>query len=163
MYDNDYSHDLEDDNLELDDVKSPSYFNISSRAPLHSNIELDSTLEDDILPLEEVLINEKKRKSEDFPEEEQKPSKVLKLWNFMKYPFQKITTGVSTNENELNISKAEVITEEETSVTPEIDVCENNSSNLETEEVNKSINLETETENNVSENTIVKQKFCSIM
>lgn len=129
------------------------------------NNELDATFEDDILPLEEVVINEKKRKLEELTEN-QTPSKILKLWNIVKSPFHKITIGTLTNENILNISKAEVITEEEILIEPNIDKkCKTNSYNLETEEINKSHTPEEETdiENNISGNVVSKQKFCSIM
>lgn len=175
--DNEYSHDLEDDDLELNNVISPvSFFNISSRAPLHTNDELDLSIDDD-----DVLFRlrkdeedthkeinntiEKKRKCEDAELPEQKSNKVLKLWNFMKYPFQSITFGTSVNQNETNISVAEAAEEDENSKVPETAVCENNSDHLEeAEEIIESNNSETETENEVTpENTVNKQNFCSVM
>ncbi|KAF0715941.1 MATH and LRR domain-containing protein PFE0570w-like isoform X2, partial [Aphis craccivora] len=143
--DNEYSHESENDDLELNNIKSPNiFFNISSRAPLHPDVDLDTAFEDDILlqdeevlirsptshinissraPLhpdvdldtafeddillqdEELLINKRKRKFEDLPEQKEKPTKIRKLWNFMKYPFQKITSfSTSISENEPNIS-----------------------------------------------------------
>lgn len=176
--DNEYSHDLEDDDLELNNVLSPvSFFNISSRAPLHSNNELELSVDDDDDVLfrlrkdeedtyqERNNIIEKKRKCEDSEIPEQKSNKVLKLWNIMKYPFQNITFGTSVNENETNISEAEVVEEDENSKVPETAVCENNSDHLEeAEEIIESNNTETETENVVtSENTVNKQNFCSVM
>ncbi|XP_060849282.1 protein ecdysoneless homolog [Rhopalosiphum padi] len=163
--DNEYSHDLEDDDLELNNIRSPaSYFNISSRAPLHSTKDLDTTLEDDILLLdEEVLISERKRKFEDLPEQEQKATKILKLWNLMKYPFQKITYGTSISEDEPNISIAEAIVEKENSLEPETAVSEDNSDSVKTEEKNTQNNSEADGENvdtSTNENT---QKFCNIM
>jgi len=163
--DNEYSHDLEDDDLELNNIRSPaSYFNISSRAPLHSTKDLDTTLEDDILLRdEEVLISERKRKFEDLPEQEQKATKILKLWNLMKYPFQKITYGTSISEDEPNISIAEAIVEKENSLEPETAVSEDNSDSVKTEEKNTQNNSEADGENvdtSTNENT---QKFCNIM
>ncbi|XP_025194809.1 suppressor of Mek1-like [Melanaphis sacchari] len=162
--DNEYSHDLEDD-LELNNIRSPaSFFNISSRAPLHSNEDLDTTLEDDILLLdEEVLINERKRKFEDLPEQEQKSTKILKLWNLMKYPFQKITYGTSISENEPNISIAEVIVEKENSLEPETVACENNSDNVKSEENNTQNNSEVGGENEDTSTNENTKKFCNIM
>lgn len=157
--DNEYSYGFEDDDLESNNVKSPvSYFNISSRAPLHSNHEFESTLEDDILPLE-VEINEKKRKFEDL---QQKSNKALKLWNIMKYPFQKITIGSSITENKGNISKAEAVIEEEE--IPNTIVYENDANHFESKEINDSNNIETETEvEDTSDNTIKNFKICNIM
>jgi len=160
--DNEYSYGFEDDDLESNNVKSPvSYFNISSRAPLHSNHEFESTLEDDILPLE-VEINERKRKFEDL--QEQKSNKALKLWNIMKYPFQKITIGSSIIENKGNISKAEAVIEEEEEK-PNTTVYENDANHFESKEINDSNNIETETEvEDTSDNNIKKNfKVCNIM
>lgn len=158
-------NDLEDDDLELNNVKSPaSYFNISSRAPLHSHGELDVTLEDDdILPVDEEILqnNERKRKFENSSEEEQKTSKVLKLWNIMKYPFQKITIGTTMSENELITSKPEVKNREDNPIVSETNMNENNSDNLETEESNKLNDSETETE--VNDTSETSKKFCIIM
>lgn len=154
-----YSCELEDDDLE--NIKSPtsaaSYFNISSRAPLHTDIASDTTIED-ILPLNsQILFNEKKRKSENLPEYEQKPSKIRKLWNIMKYPFQKVTTGTTSLEYGLNISKADVVTEEEKPVK----IVPENSNEI--EEIDQLVDNEKEEEiEDVSEN-VNKQKFCSIM
>lgn len=161
--DNEYSRDLEDD--DLDNIKSPaSYFNISSRAPLHSNNELDNTIEDEMSTLEEEIISsERKRKFEDTPDE-QKPSKALKLWNYMKFPFQKITIGTFIYTNKSNISEAEEMVKEEESSVLENIICENNSDILESEEINKLNNTETEPKiEDTSENTINKQTFCSVM
>lgn len=156
-----YSCDLEDDDLE--NIKSPtsaaSYFNISSRAPLHTDIPFDTTLEEDILLLNsQIEFKEKKRKSEDLPEYEQNPSKIRKLWNIMKYPFQKVTTGTTNVEHELNISKAEVVTEKENPIVQEVEII------LENSNENEEIDTEKEEEiEEVSENIVNKQKFCSIM
>jgi len=141
-----------------------SYFKLSPRAPLHSHEDLDTTLEDDILLLEEeALTNERKRKFEDLPEQEQKSTKILKLWNLMKYPFQKITYGTSIKEGESNISKAEIIAEKETSFEPETAVCENNIDTVKTEEKNSQNNSEADEEiEDISEN-VNTQKFCNIM
>lgn len=161
-----YSHDLEDDeDLESNNIQSPvSIFNISSRAPLHSNDDFD-TLDDDILPMEELEINLRKRKIEDSLEQEHNSAKVFKLWNLMKYPFQKVTIGSSINKNEANISKAEIVTEEdEQFILPETaTVHEYDSNNLKIEDINTSNGIETKPEiEDVSENTITK-KYCSIM
>ncbi|VVC28153.1 Hypothetical protein CINCED_3A001343 [Cinara cedri] len=163
--DNEYSHDLVDD--DLDNIKSPaSYFNISSRAPLHSNNELDNTLEDEISTLEEEIISSaKKRKFEDLSEE-QNPSKVLKLWNYMKFPFQKITIGTSMYTNKSNTTEAtkKIINKVKESSVPVITLCENDSEILESEEINKLNNTETEPEIESSfENIKNKQTFCSLM
>jgi hypothetical protein len=155
-------NDLDDDDLELNNIKSPaSYFNISSRAPLHSHGEFDITLEDDILPLDEEIlqINDKKRKFENSPEEEQKTSKVLKLWNIMKYPFQKITTGTSLNENELITSKPEVKNSDDNPMVT--NVSENNSDHFEIGESNKLVDPEIEIE--VKDTSETSKKFCTIM
>lgn len=159
--DTEYSHDLEDEDIELNDEKSlASYFNISSRAPLHSLKELDSTLEDDILSFEEVIINERKRKFEDSIEElEQKSSKIRKLWNIIKYPFQKITAG-TLRENESNVSNAEVVIQKE-SILSELE--EHKTYNEKgTEEINTSNNHEIGVENDI-EGTTNTRKVCSIM
>lgn len=155
-----YSCDLEDD--DLDNIKSPtsaaSYFNISSRAPLHTDIPFDTTLEEDILLLNsQIVFKEKKRKSEDLLEHEQNPSKIRKLWNIMKYPFQKVTTGSTSVEHELNISKAEVVTEEN-SIVQEVEIILENSNAIEEIDTEKEEEIE-----EVSENVVNKQKFCSIM
>lgn len=159
--DTEYSHDLEDEDIELNNEKSPvSYFNISSRAPLHSLKELDSTLEDDILSFEEVIINERKRKFEDSIEEQElKSSKIRKLWNIMKYPFQKIITDTS-RENESNVSNAELVIQKESLVSEIEERIINNEK--ETERINTSNNPEIAVENS-SECTTNTQKFCSIM
>lgn len=151
---------MEEEDIELNNVKSPaSYFNISSRAPLHSLKELDSTLEDDILSFEEVIINERKRKFEDSSEQEQKSSKIRKLWNIMKYPFQKITTG-TLRENESNVSSAELVFQNE-SIVSQIAERKNNNEK-ETEGINTLNNPEIAVENN-SECTTNTRNFCSIM
>lgn len=158
--DNEYSHDLDDEDIELNNVKSPaSFFNISSRAPLHSLQELDSTLEDDIVSFEEVIINKRKRKFEDSSDQEHKSSKIRKLWNIMKYPFQKITT-VTLRENGSNVSNAELIVQKEPIVT-QIAECKNNDEK-ETEEINTPNNSEIQIENN-SECITNTRNFCSIM
>jgi len=160
--DNEYSYGFEDDDLETNNVKSPvSYFNISSRAPLHSNHEFESTLEDDIIPLE-IEINERKRKFEDL--QVQQSNKALKLWNIMKYPFQKIAIGSSIIENEGNISKADVVIEEEEGISNTA-VYKNDANNFEPKEINDSNNIEIETEvEDTSDNTIKKNfKVCNIM
>lgn len=97
-------------------------------------------------------------------EQEHTSGKVLKLWNIMKYPFQKITIGTSINKNEANISKADVVIEEdEKSVLPEIAVHENDSYNSEVEDMNTSNGTEIKTEiADTNENTTNK-KYCSIM
>lgn len=160
-----YLHDLNDDeDLKSNDIQSPlAIFNISSRAPLHSNNEFD-ILDDDILPVEELEINLRKRKIEDSLEQEHNSGKVLKLWNIMKYPFQKITIGSSINKNEANISKAEIVTEEdEKFILPETAVHEYDSNNLKVEDINTSNGVETKPAiEDASENTIIK-KYCSIM
>ncbi|XP_050429027.1 uncharacterized protein LOC126838561 [Adelges cooleyi] len=127
---NDYSHDLDDDDeFDFDNVKSPaSYFNISSRAPLHSNIELDITLEEDDILVEKGASssNERKRKFEDSPEREQLPNKVTKFWNIIKFPFHKITTGVLANSNQLNTSEAEIVSKEESTEMPNNEIVSDN-------------------------------------
>jgi len=155
---------FEDDILLQDEevlIRSPSsYLQISSRAPLHSDGVSATAFEDDILLQdEEVLINERKRKFKDLPEQEEKPTKIHKLWNFMKYPFQKIT---SISENEPNISINKVITEaiagKKNSLEPETAVCENNSDSVKPEEKTSQNNSETD-----GENEDTSQKFCKIM
>ncbi|CAI6377378.1 unnamed protein product [Macrosiphum euphorbiae] len=135
LYDND-SHDLQDDYSELNNIGSPaSYFNISARAPLRSYKDLDTMFEGDhFLLKKEVLNNKRKRKFEDLVEQDQKSTKLLKLWNLMKYPFKKITYGTSISENKSNISKVEIISENENTVEPESAVCENNGDHAKTEE-----------------------------
>ncbi|XP_060876135.1 uncharacterized protein LOC132949323 [Metopolophium dirhodum] len=164
LYDND-SHDLEDDYSELNNIGSPtSYFNVSARAPLHSYKDLDTTFEDDILLLEkEVLNNERKRKFDDLAEQEQKSTKILKLWNLMKYPFQKITFGTSISEDKSNISIAEIIVEKENTIEPESAICENNSDNEKTEEKNTQNNFEADEEIVDTSINVNTQKFCNIM
>ncbi|XP_050063625.1 uncharacterized protein LOC114128992 [Aphis gossypii] len=197
--DNEYSHDSENDDLELNNSKSStSCSNVSSRASLHSDMDLASASEDDILlqdeevlirspssyleissraPLhsegvlatafeddillqdEEVLINERKRKFEDLPEQEEKPTKIRKLWNFMKYPFQKITSfSTSISENEPNTSITEAIAGKKNSLEPETAVCENNSDIVKPVEETSQNNSETD-----GENEDTSQKFCKIM
>lgn len=152
---------MEDNDSELNNVRSPaSYFNISSRAPLHSHQDLDTTLDNDILQLEEeVLINKRKRKFEDSPEQERKSSKILKLWNLMKYPFQKITYGTSINGDESNISKAEIIVENENCLESETAVCENNGDGV--EPVQNASEADGEIED--TSGNVNTQKFCIIM
>lgn len=164
LYDND-SQDLEDVDLELDNIESPTpYFNISARAPIHAFKNLDTTFEDDILlPDREVLNNERKRKFEDLAEQEQKSTKIIKLWNLMKYPFQKITYGTSINEDKSNISIAEIIVEKENSIEPETAVCENNSDNSKTEENNTENNFEAGEEIEDTSTNVNTQKLCNIM
>ncbi|XP_022164050.1 uncharacterized protein LOC111029383 [Myzus persicae] len=164
LYDND-SHDLEYDDSELNNIESPaSYFNISARAPLHSYKDLDTTFEDDILLLEkEVLNNERKRKFEDLAEQEQKSTKIIKLWNLMKYPFQKITYGTSISEDKSNISIAEIIVEKENSVEPETADCESNSDNAKNEEKNTQNNVESGEDSEDTSINVNTQKFCNIM
>lgn len=154
---------MEDDDLESNNVKSSvSYFNISSRAPLHSNNEFDNTLWDDILPHEDVEIKERKRKYEDL--QEQKPNKALKLWNIMKYPFQKITIGTSVIQNEGNISKAEVVNEIEEPTMSNTTVCENDDNNFVAKESNEPINFEPEIDvEDTSDNVKKDFKICNIM
>lgn len=126
---------------------------------------MDNTFEEDILSLEEEIVrSEGKRKFEDLPEE-QKPSKVLKLWNFMKYPFNKITIGTSIYSNESNISDAvEVDKKEEESSIPETNMYKKKSDMIESDEINYLNNDESQPEvENTSENTINKQKFCIVM
>lgn len=152
-----YSCDLEDD--DLGNIKSPtsaaSYFNISSRAPLHTDIAFDTSLEEDILLLNnQIVFKEKKRKSEDLPGHEQNPSKIRKLWNIMKYPFQKVTSV----EHELNISKADVVTEEKKPIVQDVEIILENSNEIEEIDTEKEEEIE-----EVSENIVNKQKFCSIM
>lgn len=151
LNDTEYSHNLEDDeDLESNNVQSPvSIFNISSRPPLHSNDDFD-TLDEDILPIQEFEINLRKRKIEDSLEHNS--GKVLKLWNIMKYPFQKVTIGSSINKNEANISKAEIVTENEKCILPKTAIYINTSNGIETK---------TDIED-TSENSIIK-KYCSIM
>lgn len=155
----------DDDIIESNNITYPaSYCNISSRAPLHSNSEFESTLQDDVLPLEfEVEVIEKKRKFEDLHEQEQKSNKALRLWNVMKYPFQKITVNRSTIENEDNISKAQAVIEDEEEHTEPTQLCENDSNNF--EEINELNNMDIETEVNVtSDNTMKKNfKICNLM
>ncbi|XP_015380330.1 PREDICTED: uncharacterized protein LOC107174044 [Diuraphis noxia] len=164
LYDND-SQDLEDVDLELDNIESPApYFNISARAPLHSFKDLDTTFEDDILLLEkEVSNNERKRKIEDLEEQEQKSTKIIKLWNLMKYPFQKITYGTSISEDKSNISTAEIVVEKENSIEPEMTVCENNSDDAKIEENNTQNNFEAGEETEETSTNVNTQKFCYIM
>jgi len=164
--DNEYSHNLEndDDDLESNNIKSPlSYLNISARAPLHSNSDFESTLEDEILPLEEIEFIRKKRKFEGLHEQEQKSNKALRIWNIMKYPFQKITVGGSVIENKGNISEAQAVIEDEEEHTVPIQLCENDSNN--SEEMNEPNNTDIETEvNNASDNTIKKNfEICNLM
>lgn len=124
---------------------------------MHVNNDLDTTLEDDILSVEEVLINDRKRKYKDLSDQDEKSSKILKLWNIMKYPFQKITYGTSINENEITV-------EQENEIVPEVDICVNNSDKLETEEILTSNNTNTKEEiENTSENITYKHKFCNVM
>lgn len=152
--DNEYSPEFEDEDLESNNIRSPaSYFNISSRAPLH---DLDTTLEDNIFSLEEeTLILDRKRKYNDLSDNDEKSSKILKLWNIMKYPFQKLTTDTSINKN--------VIIEEDNEIVPGLDISVN-SDKLETEEAMTSNNTDTKEEiENTSENTTNKEKFCNIM
>jgi hypothetical protein len=159
-----FSHDLEDDELKSRNIISPAfYFNISSRAPLHSVNDFDPTLEEDIsLPLKETIVidNSKKRKYEDLLEDNQKSSKVLKLWKIMKYPFQKISMGTLTNENDSTIPKSEVMIKDNKSMISETTVNENN-----VNEIYKSNGNETETEigDTTEENTTNKQTFCNIV
>lgn len=149
-----------EEDIELNNINSPaSYFNISSRAPLHSNSELDSTLENDISPLTNVVVNEKKRKVEDLLEQEEKSSKVFKFWNIMKNPFQKITNGTITDDENISISTA-VLTEKDKSIIPEMTVNEADKNNLESE--NKNTDVDTEVQG-TSVNTTNKRKLCSIM
>jgi len=165
--DAEYLCNLED--YDLENVQSPSlttsFLNISSRAPLHNNTDdFDSTLEEDNLPFtSHILVNEKKRKIEDNLEEEQKSYKTLKLWDIMKYPFRKITTGTVIGENQLsNISKAEDLTDEESSSVLKEIVTDYSSS--ETEELNESINTDKEAEvKETSKSAVNKGTFCSIM
>lgn len=156
---NDYdSLDLEDD-TELNNINSPaSYFNISSRAPLHSGNELDSSLENDISPLEDVVINERKRKIEDLPNEEARSSKVFKFWNIMKYPFQKITNGTITDDQNISESTP-ALNVEDKPVLPVMTAYETDNDDLKTE--NKITN--TDTADDTPENTINKKNLCSIM
>lgn len=164
--DTEYSCDLEDYNLE--NVQSPSlttsYHNVSSRAPLHNNTDdFDSTLEEEIKPLtSHILVNEKKRKIENNLEEERKSYKILKLWDIMKYPFQKITTGSVIRENQSsNISKAEDLTDKES---PAVLETVTDDSSSETEELNESITTDTKAEvQETSESAVNKQTNCSIM
>jgi len=164
LYDND-TQDLEDVDLESNNIESPaSYFNISARAPLHSFKDLDTTFEDDILSLKkEILNNERKRKFEDLAEQEQKSTKIIKLWNLMKYPFQKIAYGTSISEEKSNISIAEIIVEKENSIEPEIAVCDNNSDNAKTEEKGTQNNSEAGEEIEDTSTNVNTQKFCNIM
>lgn len=151
---------MEDEDIELNNVKSPaSYFNISSRAPLHSLKELDSTLEDDILSFEEVIINERKRKFDNSSEQEQKSSKIRKLWGIMKYPFQKIIASGALSENELNVSNSELVIQKESIVSQIVE--HKNNSEKDTEGLNTS-NPEIAVENN-SECTTNTRNFCNIM
>lgn len=155
---------MEDDDLELNNPKSPApYFNISSRAPLHSGGDLDITLEDDNLAsdAEILLINERKRKFEELPEEHQILCKSLRLWNIVRYPFQKIPVGTSLSKNETIVPKPEITIKEDNLIVPETNMCENNSDNLEIEESNKCIDPETETEAKDTSGTT--KKFCTIM
>eukprot|EP00102_Acyrthosiphon_pisum_P020582 XP_016657792.1 PREDICTED: uncharacterized protein LOC107883005 [Acyrthosiphon pisum] len=94
------SHELKDNNSELDIIASPaSSYNISARAPIRSYKNLDSVLENDNFILEnEILNNKRKRKFEDSAEEDQKSTKIRKLWSLMKYPFQKKTYCTSKTE-----------------------------------------------------------------
>lgn len=163
LEDIEYSHDLEDVDLDSDNIKSPgSFFNISSRAPLHSADEFDITFEEDILPLKtQVLINENKRKYEDQSEPGQKSSKMLKLWNIMKYPFQKITVGTSVTDNESSVSKAEIITEKENSETP---ITSDNKNDISETDETDTTEVETQAETEkTSENDKNITKFCRIM
>jgi len=126
---------------------------------------LDTSFKDNILLQdEEVLINERKRKFEDLPEQEEKPTKKRKLWNLMKYPFQKITSfNTSISENEPNISMDEVIAGIKNSLKPETAVCENNSDNVKAEEKNSQNNSETDGENEDTSTNETSQQFCKIM
>jgi len=164
---------FEDDILLQDEevlIRLPTtYFKITSRAPLHADMDLDTSFEDDILLQDkEVLINERKRKFEDSPEQEEKPTKIRKLWNFMKYPFQKITSfSTSISENEPNISidevKTEAIARKKNSFEPEIAVWENNSDSIKPEEKNSQYNSETDVENEDTSTNETSQQFCKIM
>lgn len=156
---------MEDVDLDLDNIESPTpYFNISARAPLHPFKDLDTTFEDDILlPDKEVLNSERKRKFEDLAEQEQKSTKIIKLWNLMKYPFQKVTYGTSINEDKSNISIAEIIVEKENSIEPETAVCENSSDNAKPEENNTQNNFEAGEEIEDIPTNVNTQKFCNIM
>ncbi|XP_060856017.1 uncharacterized protein LOC132933751 [Metopolophium dirhodum] len=155
LYNND-SYDLENDYSELNNIASPaSSFHISARAPLHSYKVSDSTSEDDnFLPEKEVLNNKRKRKFEDLAKQDQKSTKILKLWSLLKYPFQK-KTRTSINEDKSNTSIAEIIVEKENTIEPESAVCENNSDNAKTEEKN--------TQNSFEANDEIKDDSCNIM
>eukprot|EP00102_Acyrthosiphon_pisum_P026286 XP_016663496.1 PREDICTED: uncharacterized protein LOC107884908 [Acyrthosiphon pisum] len=150
------SHDLLNDNTELNNIGSPaSNFNISRRAPLHSHNDLDTAFEDDhFLPKKEILNNERKRKFENMVEQDQKSTKILKLWNLMKYPFQKITSGTSIRENKSNISIPEIITE------PELAVFKNTE---ETEEKNTQQNFEADDGIEDTSINVNTQPICNIM
>ncbi|XP_050063706.1 uncharacterized protein LOC114121953 [Aphis gossypii] len=116
---------------------------------------------------EQVLINERKRKFEDFPEQEENPTKIHKLWNLMKYPFKKITSlNTSINENEPNISQDEVIAEtiarKKNFLEPDT-VCENKSDIVKAEEINSQNNSETDGENEDTSTNETSQQFCKIM
>jgi len=145
---------LENDYLELNNIALPaSSFNISARAPLHSYKGSDSTFEDDnFLPEKKVLNNERKRKFEDLVKQDQKPSKILKLWSLLKYPFQK-KTCTSLSEDKSN-TPIEIIVEKENTIEPESTVCENNSDNAKPEEKN--------TQNSFEANDKIKDS-CNIM
>lgn len=121
---------------------------------------MDNTFEEEISTLEEEIVSsEGKRKFEDSPEEQQ-PSKALKLWNYMKNPFKKITIGTYVNESDISDAE-EVHKEEEESSIPETNMYEGKSDILECEDIN---NAEAQLEiENTSENTINKHKFCIVM
>eukprot|EP00102_Acyrthosiphon_pisum_P023031 XP_016660241.1 PREDICTED: uncharacterized protein LOC107883859 isoform X1 [Acyrthosiphon pisum] len=154
-YDSD-SHNLQNDYTELNNIGSPaSNFNISRRAPIHSQNDLDTTFEDNhFLPKKEILNNERKRKFETMAAQDQKSTKILKLWNLMKYPFQKITSGTSIRENKSNISIPEIITE------PELAVCKNTE---ETEKKNTQHNFEADDGIEDTSINVNTQPICNIM
>ncbi|KAL4083058.1 hypothetical protein QTP88_028388 [Uroleucon formosanum] len=164
LSDND-SHDLEDDNSELNNIRSPtSYFNISARAPLCSYKGLDTTFENDnFLLTKEELSNERKRKFKDSAEEDQKSTKIFKLRNLMKYPFQNKTDGTLISEDKSNTFMAEIIVKEENTIEPEPAVCKNNSDNAKTKEKSTQTNFEAAEEIEDTSTNVNKRKFCNIM
>jgi len=129
------------------------------KTPLHSDTGLDTLFKDyNLLQDEEVLINERKQKFEDLPEQEEKPTKIRKLWNLMKYPFQKVTSfNTSISENEPNISIDEAIAGKKNSLELDTGVCENNSDSVKAEEKHSKNNSEADGENETL------QQFCKII
>jgi len=145
---------------------SMSYSNILRRAPINAYKDYNTIFEDDDISLldnkiltnkvlnKELLTNKQKRKFEVEPE--QKSSKRLKLWNLIKYPYQKMIYGTLRSEDESNISISEIINQIQNSLESDFETDEENNSEASEEVEDTSIKIqnslesdfETDEENN---------------